>query len=82
MDILSALLSVKAMTALAVAISLVIVIRNLTGLMGQLPDQRTRLNQVESLLKARLVGIPAVNENIKEINENLSPRKELAQTYC
>ena len=52
MDILSALLSVKAMTALAVTISLVIVMRNLTGLVGQLPDQRTRLNQVESLLEA------------------------------
>ena len=78
MDNLSALLSVKAMTTLAVAISLVIVIRNLTGLAGQLPDLRTRLNQVESLLEALLDGIPAVKEGLKEISENLSPRKELA----
>ena len=52
------------MTTLAVAISLVIVIRNLTGLAGQLPDLRTRLNQVESLLEALLDGIPAVKEGL------------------
>ena len=51
MDILSALLSGQAMTALAVAISLALVIRNLTIMAGQLPDLRTRLDQVESLLE-------------------------------
>ncbi len=79
MDILSALLSGQAMTALAVAISLALVIRNLTIMAGQLPDLRTRLDQVESLLEDQLVGIPVFKETIKEINEDLSPRKELAQ---
>ena len=79
MDILSALLSGQAMTALAVAISLALVIRNLTVMAGQLPDLRTRLDQVESLLEDQLVGIPVFKETIKEINEDLSPRKELAQ---
>ena len=79
MDILSALLSGQAMTALAVAISLALVIRNLAVMAGQLPDLRTRLDQVESLLEDQLVGIPAVKETIKEINEDLCPRKELAQ---
>ena len=51
MDILSALLSGQAMTALAVAISLTLVIRNLTVMAGQLPDLRTRLDQIESLLE-------------------------------
>ena len=51
MDILSALLTGQAMTALAVAISLALVIRNLTIMAGQLPDLRTRLDQVESLLE-------------------------------
>ncbi|MBN63277.1 MAG: hypothetical protein CME20_18135 [Gemmatimonadetes bacterium] len=51
MDILSALLSGQAMTALAVAISLALVIRNLAVMAGQLPDLRTRLDQVESLLE-------------------------------
>ena len=51
MDILSALLSGQAMTALAVAISLTLVIRNLTLMAGQLPDLRTRLDQIESLLE-------------------------------
>ena len=39
------------MTALAVAISLALVIRNLAVMAGQLPDLRTRLDQVESLLE-------------------------------
>ena len=51
MDILSALLSGQAMTALAAAISLTLVIRNLTVMAGQLPDLRTRLDQIESLLE-------------------------------
>ena len=51
MDILSALLSGQSMTALAVAISLTLVIRNLTVMAGQLPDLRTRLDQIESLLE-------------------------------
>ena len=51
MDILSELLSGQAMTALAVAISLALVIRNLAVMAGQLPDLRTRLDQVESLLE-------------------------------
>ena len=79
MDILSALLSGQAMTAIAVAISLALVIRNLTIMAGQLPDLRTRLDQVESLLEDQLVSIPVFKETIKEINEDLSPRKELAQ---
>ncbi len=79
MDILSALLSGQAMTALAVVISLALVIRNLAVMAGQLPDLRTRLDQVESLLEDQLVGIPVFEETIKEINEDLSPRKELAQ---
>ncbi|MDP6698141.1 MAG: hypothetical protein QGH25_00710 [Candidatus Latescibacteria bacterium] len=79
MDLFSALLSGQAMTALAVAISLVMVIRNLTTMAGQLPDLRTRLDQVESLLEAQLISIPAVKKTIKEINEDISPRKELAQ---
>ena len=79
MDILSALLSGQAMTALAVAISLALVIRNLAVMASQLPDLRTRLDQVESLLEDQLVSIPVFKETIKEINEDLSPRKELAQ---
>ena len=79
MDILSALLSGQAMTALAVAISLALVIRNLAVMASQLPDLRTRLDQVESLLEDQLVGIPVFKETIKEINEDLSPRKEPAQ---
>ena len=51
MDILSALLSGQAMTALAAAISLTLVIRKLTVMAGQLPDLRTRLYQIESLLE-------------------------------
>ena len=51
MDILSALLSGQAMAALAVAISLTLVIRNLTVMAGQLPDLRPRLDQIESLLE-------------------------------
>ena len=51
MDILSALLSGQAMTALAVAISLTLVIRNLTVMAGRLPDLRARLDQIESLLE-------------------------------
>ena len=58
MDILSALLSGQAMTALAVAISLTLVIRNLTVMAGRLPDLRARLDQIESLLEDQLVGIP------------------------
>ena len=79
MDILFALLSGQAMTALAVAISLALVIRNLAVMASQLPDLRTRLDQVESLLEDQLVSIPVFKETIKEINEDLSPRKELAQ---
>ena len=85
MDNLSALLSVKAMTTLAVAISLVIVIRNLTGLAGQLPDLRTRLNQVESLLEAlsprkelahKLQGYYNVLPEIKRKNAIAEKKKE------
>ena len=51
MDILSALLSGQAMTALAAAISLTLVIRNLTVMAVRLPDLRARLDQIESLLE-------------------------------
>ena len=39
------------MTALAVAISLTLVIRNLAVIAGRLPDLRARLDQIESLLE-------------------------------
>ena len=79
MDIFATLLSGPSLTVLAVAVSLGLVIHAFTGLAREMPDLRTRLDQVQSQLEAELTGIPAAKKTIKEIQGALSPQKQQVQ---
>lgn len=79
MDIFSSLLSGPALATLAACGALGLVFRAITGLAREIPDLRIRFDKVKSRLDAQLTDIPAVKETIKEIQESVSPKKQLVQ---
>lgn len=78
-DIFATLLSGPALTVLAVGVALGLIIRAFTGLARDMPDLRIRFDQIQSQLDAQLTGIPAFKETIKDMQETLSPQKQLVQ---
>lgn len=79
MEILSFLLSGQVLLGLAVLLSLVIVVRALTGYLGEATELRVRLQTVQQELDHIREGLPEKKERVAEVQRLVPPLKKQLQ---
>lgn len=79
MDIVTTLLSGPAMLAVAGIAALAIVVRALTGFLGEAADLRVRLQSVDQELGRLRNGLPEMRERVEVLRREVMPYRQMEQ---